>query len=62
MFFELEHTLCKAYPALSPFTVDREEFGVVIDIFGDLIRLTKREKKRDDPDRIIRRPAGDDWF
>lgn len=66
MLFELSHSLCKAYPALSPFDVDEKPFGVVISTFGDMITLSNKEAKiekiKNDPNYKIMRPAGDDWF
>jgi hypothetical protein len=60
--FELEHSISQMYSSLSPLSIDREPFVEVIELFADLTKLTKHEKKMSDPNRVIRRPAGDDWF
>ena len=59
--FEINDSLCKAYPSLSPFDVDEKRFVDVINLYIDVIKMQKREKARNDPNRVIRRPATD-WF
>lgn len=56
------HQLCKEYPALSPYQLEEKSFCDVIRLYADVRRMQIREKKINDPDRVIRRPAGDDWF
>lgn len=56
------HQLCKEYPALSPYDLERKAFHDVIRIYADVRRLQIRQKKLSDPNRVIRKPAGDDWF
>jgi hypothetical protein len=56
------HQLCKEYPALSPYQLEEKSFYDVIRLYADVRRMQIREKKINDPDRVIRRPAGDDWF
>lgn len=70
MLFSLEHQLCKEYPALSPFDLERRTFHEVIGLYSRVrdmqIRMDKQTQKqirqtgRDGG--IIRRPAGDNWF
>jgi hypothetical protein len=64
--FDLSYQLCKEFPALTPFEIDKTEFNKIIALFSDLrtmqIKNRKEEKIRNDPNRVIRRPAGDDWF
>lgn len=62
ILFTINHQLCKEYPALSPYDVDARAFVRVIDLYADVRRMQIREKKQNDPNRIIRRKAGDDWF
>lgn len=61
----MEITLCDRFPALTPFNIRREK---MVDLFKLINRMNiyakhaeKRKDKQDKP-KIIRRPAGDDWF
>ena len=66
--FEMVFCLCKEYPALSPFEIDERRFVDVIDLFADTRRLQIRADKEKefistpDAEKVIRRPAGDDWY
>lgn len=60
--FIISHQICKEYPALSPYDIDDRRFTDVIGLYKDVRRMQIREKKANDPNRIIRRKAGDDWF
>lgn len=60
--FVIEYSLVKEYPALSPFDIDDTSFMKVIDLYSDTRKMQIRVKKESDPNRVIRRPAGDDWF
>lgn len=60
--FELGYQLCKEFPALTPYEVDRQPYCKVIELYSDIRTMQLREKKKNDPNRVIRRPAGDDWF
>jgi hypothetical protein len=62
LLFVIEYSLSKEYPALSPFDIEDRAFFSVIDLFIDTRRMQISEKKRNDPNRIIMKPAGDDWF
>ena len=69
MLFIIAYQLCKEFPALSPYDIDEKRFRDVIKLYSDVrtmqIRESKIQKeieKANDPNRIIRRPAGDDWF
>jgi len=62
VLFVLEHNLCKEYPALTPFEVEKRRFYDVIKLYAELRNMQIKEEKRNDPDRVIRRPAGDKWF
>lgn len=62
LLFTIEYSLTKEYPALSPFEIEERSFFQVIDLFADTRRIQIEDKKTRDPNRIIRRPAGDDWF
>lgn len=60
--FVIEYSLVKEYPALSPFDIDDTSFMKVIDLYSDTRKMQIRDKKESDPNRVIIRPAGDDWF
>ena len=50
---------------MTPYEVDEKPYGNVIELYADVRRMQLREKKeqkKNDPNRVIRRPAGDDWF
>ena len=42
--------------------MDVRSFHEVIKLYSDVRKLQIREKKAHDPNRVIRRKAGDDWF
>ena len=58
----IEHNICKEYPAFTPFDIDGRGFHEVIKLFKDVKGLNIKVKRATDPDRPIRRKAGDDWF
>lgn len=58
----IEHSLCKEYTALTPFDLDERTLREVIKLFSDCKGVHMRQDKKSDPDRVIRRKAGDDWF
>jgi hypothetical protein len=47
---------------MTPFDVEETTYYKVIELFADLRSMQIREEKKNDPDRVIKRPAGDDWF
>lgn len=61
--FEMTNTLCKIYPALTPFAVRRERVKDVFLLYRRIITKPKAEsgQKVDSQGRILV-PAGDDWF
>lgn len=58
----ISYQLCKEFPALSPYEIEDRTFCEVIHLYSDVRRMQIRDKKNKDPNRIIRRPAGDNWF
>ena len=62
LLFEIEHSLTKEYPAFTPFDIENASYYKVLDLFADTRKLQIRYKKESDPNRVIRRKAGDDWF
>ena len=47
---------------MTPFAVDDQRYKDVIKLYAEVIDLHMEVKKEQDPDRVIRRRAGDDWF
>ena len=62
LLFVIEYSLSQAFPALHPFDIEERSFFSIIDLFSDMRTMQIREKNESDPNRIIRRPAGDNWF
>lgn len=61
--FETTQSLCKLYPALTPFSIRRERAKEVFLLIKRINTHPKNEngQKLDEKGRI-RRPAGDNWF
>lgn len=47
---------------MTPFAVDDRRYADVIKLYAEVIDLHAEVKKQQDPNRVIRRRAGDDWF
>jgi hypothetical protein len=47
---------------LSPYEIDSRSFFEVIDLYADVRAMQIRENELNDPNRVVRRKAGDDWF
>lgn len=60
--FVINYQLCKEYTALSPYEIDDRAFGEVVDLYIDTRKIQMRKNKLTNPNRVIRRRAGDDWF
>ena len=60
--FQINYQLCKEFPAFTPFYIDDSSFYKVIELYADVRKSQIDIKKRSDPNRVIRKPAGDDWF
>lgn len=67
--FEINYILCCEFRALSPFEVENTSYVKIIRLYAKLARLKIREeqeaeqqKQEKDKPKVIRRPAGDDWF
>lgn len=61
----LEYNLCKEFPTLSPLSVEKEDFNTIINLYIDLRKLQisqENQTKTQNGKKVIRRPAGDDWF
>lgn len=59
----MSDTLCKAYPALTPFSVRRERAR---EVFLLVHRMNSKPRTKNgeeiDAQGRVRRPAGDNWF
>jgi hypothetical protein len=67
--FEINYILCREFRALSPFEIESEKYTKIIKLYANLARLKIREEQEAEQEnqdknkpKIIRRPAGDDWF
>lgn len=50
---------------MTPYDVEDKEYYKVIELYADVRRVQIKEKKRietPEKDRVIRRPASDNWF
>jgi hypothetical protein len=56
--------LCKEFPALTPYDIEKRTFHDVIRLYSDVRAMQIRESryKNRKNSSVIRRPAGDDWF
>lgn len=55
-------TLSDRFPALTPLSIRRERMVDVFKLVGKINRYSKTVKKKENKPKIIRRPAGDDWY
>ena len=65
LFFELEVSICDRFPATTPFSIRREPAREVFLLTSRMNRKTARDNKKakaKNGPKVIRRPAGDDWF
>ena len=62
LLFGIEYSLTKEFPAFTPFDIENTPYYKVLDLFADTRKLQIRAKREADPNRVIRRKAGDDWF
>jgi hypothetical protein len=62
LLFQINYQLCREFTGLTPFVVDDRRYADVIKLYAEVIDLHAEVKKQQDPNRVIRRRAGDDWF
>ena len=64
MLFEIEVNLCERFPAMTPLTLRKEKAREVFILIKRYNRYSKKQKKeaKSGGKKIIRRPAGDNWF
>ena len=60
----MEVNLCERFPAMSPLTLRKEKAREVFLLINRYSIYSKNEQKtkKNGGKRIIRRPAGDNWF
>ena len=58
----MELNVCERFPALSPFDIRRERASEVFRLVSRINRSNIYREKESTQKRVIRRPAGDDWF
>lgn len=57
--------LCNRFPSLTPLSIRKERAYEVFLLLKKYVEYNKREEKKpkqNNGKRIIRKPAGDDWF
>lgn len=57
--------LCNRFPSLTPLSIRKERAYEVFLLLKKYVEYNKREEKKQKQNngkRIIRKPAGDDWF
>ena len=63
LFFEMEISLCERFPGLTPFRIRQEKAREVFLLIRRLHRYNELSSARKvGKNRVIRRPAGDNWF
>lgn len=61
--FEMEINLSERFPAMTPLTLRREKAREVFLLMNRFNRYNRKKKKsQKNGKKIIRRPAGDNWF
>lgn len=59
----MELTLAERFPSLNPIAIRKEKAREVFTLLRRLAEKKARESKEKKPrKRVIRRPAGDNWF
>lgn len=70
MFFDINKALCDTFQGLDPIKLLDYPAEDVFDLINGLIRHNERKEraegkqagKADRKEKVVRRPAGDDWF
>lgn len=70
MLFDINKALCDTFPGLDPIKLLDYPAEDVFDLINGLIRHNERKEqsegkrvgKSDGKEKVVRRPAGDDWF
>lgn len=62
VLFEMEVMLCERFPAFTPISLRREKATEVFNLITRYNIYSAKKQKNAKKPKIIRRPAGDDWF
>ena len=64
VLFELQMTICERFPSITPLQLRREKAKEFFILVARLNKYNKKEqkKKKSGTNKIIRRPASDNWF
>lgn len=62
VLFEMEMNLTERFPSMTPLVLRREKAREVFLLLNRYTRYSRKADKQKNGKRIIRRPAGDDWF
>lgn len=57
--------LCDRFPSMTPFTIRKERAYEVFMLLKKYLAYNKREKRKNkkvNGKKVIRKPAGDNWF
>lgn len=61
----MNYQLCKEFPSFTPFDIECEKYHRVVGLYANVRKLQIRESEQIEQSKkpkVIRRPAGDDWF
>jgi len=61
LLFLINYQLCKEFPAFTPLTINDTAFFRIMNLYYDLRKMQIRESKKSEK-KVIRKPAGDNWF
>lgn len=65
MFFEINRNLCQTYNGLDPLSLLDYPAEDVIELINHTLRYNQRhvnDNGKSDKAKVIRKPAGDNWF
>lgn len=62
MFFDINKALCETYSGLDPINLLDYPAEDVFELINNTISYNNRNSKEKKNNRVIRRPAGDNWF
>lgn len=62
VLFDIIVSMSERFPSLNPLSIRQMRAREVFLFIRRFIAYSKKEKRDKDGNRIIRRPAGDNWF
>jgi len=62
MFFDINKSLCETFTGLDPIKLLDYPAEDVFELINNTISHNKRNSKESKGNKVIRRPAGDNWF